>query len=620
MERINKRFSPFDSRGLIVITLVFAVIAIILFMERSGIRYQYNNPSLDYLNTSQQVSKAQALADCEKNCLMLYQSDDPSSMEAFNEFENILADMKVGYDALDLSNEPAYSFDGYSNAVLLLNNLSVLGDQLLSLDEWVYNGGHALFPLTLAKETYFSVMESKFGIAESSYNYALVDSIYVTDDFMIGGGRTFEIDDGWDSALSIQLSNDERVTVHAYTGDEHQVALIWESRYGSGKFVFDNFGIYTKEWRGFYAASYSLLDSVSVYPVINGSSFYLDDFPSQVPDGSSEYVWRDYGTTNRDFYVNIWWPDMMQLSDEYGLKYTGLAIECYDDVVDGTTPSQPDEQTFLYFGNMLLRMGGEIGYHGYNHQPLCLDDCDYNGVYDYKTWTSEAAMKSGIDSLIELCDRLFPGVNINVYVPPSNIMSDGAEEFLAREYPGIRTISGIYFDSDDIDFYCTQEFDVTPEGIVAQPRIISGCDLTPYMKIAAMSELNFHYVNSHFTHPDDSLDPDRGAEMGWEALKASFRDFLDWLYTSAPNIRNFTGSEMSAAIQRYVALAVSTEVSQDRVEITLGNFYDEAQLMVRFNDQTPGEVTGGTLEQLTDTLYVLHAYSPNVTITLDAKG
>ena len=42
--------------------------------------------------------------------------------------------------------------------------------------------------------------------------------------------------------------------------------------------------------------------------------------------------------------------------------------------------------------------------------------------------------------------------------------------------------------------------------------------------------------------------------------------------------------------------------------------------MVRFNDQTPGEVTGGTLEQLTDTLYVLHAYSPNVTITLDAKG
>lgn len=240
--------------------------------------------------------------------------------------------------------------------------------------------------------------------------------------------------------------------------------------------------------------------------------------------------------------------------------------------------------------------------------------------YDYKTWTSEAAMKSGIDSLIELCDRLFPGVNINVYVPPSNIMSDGAEEFLAREYPGIRTISGIYFDSDDIDFYCTQEFDVTPEGIVAQPRIISGCDLTPYMKIAAMSELNFHYVNSHFTHPDDSLDPDRGAEMGWEALKAHFQDYLDWLYTSAPNIRNFTGSEMSAAIQRYVALAVSTEVSQDRVEITLGNFYDEAQLMVRFNDQTPGEVTGGSLEQLTDTLYVLHAYSPNVTITLDAKG
>ena len=38
--------------------------------------------------------------------------------------------------------------------------------------------------------------------------------------------------------------------------------------------------------------------------------------------------------------------------------------------------------------------------------------------------------------------------------------------------------------------------------------------------------------------------------------------------------------------------------------------------MVRFNDAAPQEVEGGALEQLTDTLYLLRADQPDVTVTL----
>ena len=615
MERLRAKLAAFEYKGLAAITLVFAVITIILFLERSGIQYQYNTLSLSFLPSDATMPKAEALAQVPKDCLLLYSSESVESRQALEEFEMILTDMKVGHDTIDIAEVDDYDFNDYKTAILLINNLSYLQDKLIELDTWVYNGGGAMFPMTLSKEAYFSVMEAKFGILESSYSYAVVDSIYVAENFMVGGGKSFLITDPWDSALTVRLNSSDHVTVHAYTGDERQIPLIWESRYGSGKFVLDNFGLYTKEVRGLYAASYSLLNSVTVYPVINASCFYLDDFPSQIPSGSNAYIWRDYGTSIRDFYVNIWWPDMMNLADQYGLKYTGLAIQCYDENVDGTTPSSADEQTFLKFGNMLLRMGGEIGYHGYNHQPLCLDDCDYMGYYDYKTWESEAAMKSALDTLVELCEELFPGVQLSVYVPPSNIMSEGAEEFLIREYPDIKTISGIYFEDMDLDFYCTQEFDVREDGVVEQPRIIYGCDVDDYSKLAALSELNLHYINSHFTHPDDSLDPERGAELGWETLKSMFCEYLDWLYTAAPNIRNFTGSEMSAAIQRYTALTVSTSVSEAAVEISIGNFSDEAQLMVRFNDARPKDVAGGTLEQLTDTLYLLQADQSHVTVT-----
>ncbi len=609
--------TSFEHKGLVAIALVFALIAVILFFERSGIQYRYNKLSLELMPAQQIVSKEEAMSKQAKDCLVIWNNEDANSSMAWEQFEIILADMKIGYDLVDVHDTDSYPFEGHKTAIVLLSNLSVMGEELLTMSDWVEAGGAVLFPLTLEKESHFTVIEAKLGISDSSYSNAMVDSIYVNEDFMIGGGRSFEIMDPWDSALTVQLMDDARVTVHAYTDDERRIPLIWEAQYGKGKFVVDNFGLCTKGMRGFFSASYSLLEDVCVYPVINGSVFYLDDFPSQIPSGNSSYIQRDYGTTIRDFYVNIWWPEMMNFADRYGIKFTGLAIECYDDAVDGTTDAKPDEGTFLNFGNMLLRMGGEIGYHGYNHQPLCFDNCDYKGIYDYKTWQSYEAMKSAMDELMDFCESLFPGVSMQIYVPPSNLLSDEGREFLLKEYPHIETISGIYFEEDELDFSCMQEYDVSETGVVDQPRIISGCYINPFMELAAISELNYHYINNHFTHPDDALDPDRGAEMGWEKLSDHFDTYLSWLYTSAPNLRNFTGSEMSAAVQRYVALSPKTEMSGNQIQITLGGFYDEAQLMVRINDGEPKEVVGGTLEKLTDTLYLLQASEPTVTLTLE---
>ena len=43
-------------------------------------------------------------------------------------------------------------------------------------------------------------------------------------------------------------------------------------------------------------------------------------------------------------------------------------------------------------------------------------------------------------------------------------------------------------------------------------------------------------------------------------------------------------------------------------------FYDEAYLMVRINDGTPGQVTGGELTNVTGNLYLLHAQESEVVI------
>ena len=77
----------------------------------------------------------------------------------------------------------------------------------------------------------------------------------------------------------------------------------------------------------------------------------------------------------------------MKLSEKYGIKYTGGVIENYEDDTSGNVTAQKDIERFKYFGKSLLANGGEISYHGYNHQPLSPKDVDYGDEFPtYKTW------------------------------------------------------------------------------------------------------------------------------------------------------------------------------------------------------------------------------------------
>ena len=605
-----KSLKTFPFKSMLVILCVFMMMAVVLFAERSGIQYTEKNRKVAYLDREEVVTEQTAVKSLPKTCLVIRNSADEASEQAWTQFQQIFKDMKVGTDVVDLKSDSVIpDYDEYETVVVLLSDISPLKEKLLELCDWVSEGGNALFALTLQKTAYTSIIEQKLGIISSGYENTVVDSIYFEPDFMLGGGQAYEITDPYDSAWSVQLS--EQAKVHAQVEDENGQPVIWENQYGKGKFVVDNFGLYEKAVRGFYAASYSLLTDVGIYPVINGSAFYLDDFPSPVPNGDGTYVKRDYEMSISDFYMNVWWPDMLELASDHGIHYTGVMIENYEDATDGTIEKQKDTKRFEYFGNMLLHQGGELGYHGYNHQPLSLSNTDYGDVLPYGTWKNQSAMKKAVKELVRFGDEIFPSTSMSVYVPPSNVLSAEGRRMLAKEFPQIRTIASNYFTGE---FAYVQEFEVAEDGIVEQPRIISGAIIDSYMKMAALSELNMHFVNSHFIHPDDLLDEDRGAALGWEKLKGNLSDYMDWLDDSAPSLRQLTGSELSGAIQRYGAVTFTKTVTNQAIRLELDNFYDEVYFMVRINEGTPGDVSGGKLTHLTGNLYLLKAKEPTVII------
>ncbi len=609
MVRRLKEIRGFQFKGILVILGCFLMMAVILFAERAGIHYQEKKRQISYIDRDRIVTEKEVASSLKKSCLVLMDSSQKESIQAWTQFQQIFMDMRVGTEVVDLQEQTLPELEPYETVTVLLRSLEPLKENVLDICSWVKEGGNVLFALTLQKETYVSMIEQKLGIISSGYQNAEVSSIYFEKDFLIGGGRSYVITDPFDSAWEVQL--DETARVYARIGDENGMPLIWERNYGKGTFVIDNFGLTEKAVRGFYAASYSLLTDAGVYPVINGSVFYLDDFPSPVPGGDGTYVRRDYNTSIAEFYSNVWWPDMMTLAAKHGVKYTGVIIENYEDNTDENITEQTDVQRFQYFGNMILHQGGELGYHGYNHQPLSLSNVDYGTVLPYKTWTSLDAMEKAVDELIRFGKKMFPATELSVYVPPSNVLSEEGRKLLREKFPEIRSIASNYFSGE---FAYVQEFETAEDGIVEQPRIISGAVIDDYMQMAALSELNMHFVNSHFMHPDDLLDEDRGAALGWEKLKKRLDEYMTWLNESAEELRNLTGSELAGAVQRYGALTVDKEITEKEIRLHLGHLYDEAYLMVRINEGKPGEVTGGELVNITGNLYLLRAEESDVVI------
>lgn len=611
------RFKAFRLRALFYILGIFMIMAALFFAERMGIQIGDLVNKDPYWKAEDSITVQTAVESRPKTCLLITDLGREDCTDAYTELKQILWDMKVNFDTVDVGCEPVPTdFSPYKTVVVALPDMSPLGNSAMNLADWVFDGGRAMFPMTPDATPISVYLLQKAGVNFYGDNTVL-ESIYFDKDFVIGGGRAYNISDPFDSCLSVTVRDEAEV--YAWAGEEGGMPVIWSYDYGDGRFVVDNIGLYEKSLRGLYSASYTLLEDVFAYPVIDGLIVFLDDMPSPVPEGDSQYIRRDYDTTIADYYVNTWYPDIDNLSKKYGFPLVGLVIENYEQQVDGTVERQADTSRFQYFGNQILRSGGELGYHGYNHQPLCVgDEVDYTGLFDYKTWDSVSAISSGFGELISFCQEQYPTAKFSVYVPPSNIMSAQGRTFIGSLYPTVRTISGFYLPDGDSGMTYVHEFGVAEDGMVELPRVTSGSVPEPYMALLGLSELNMHMVFSHFIHPDDALDVDRGAEIGWPTLSKNLDKLFGSVDKIVPSIRRLSSIEMSGSIQRWAALTVDQKMEhtedQDIMHITLGNYVDEGRLFVRFQNGAPNKVTGGKLTPLTGTLYLLEANQAEITL------
>ncbi len=602
--------------GVYIICGLLCLLMAVLLVVQLNVRYSIRAESIGIDNKDELIRLKKEAENHEENeprTLLLSESDDATSVKAYKIYSLVLDQMKEPYDVCEPSDFNVADFDRYDKIVMAITHYPALAENVSYIEDWVNKGGDLMIAYPPEGSGSFQTLYDLFGIRDSG-EPTLVTGIHFNKDFMAGGTlHDYAIIDAYDSSLGLTLYDD--CDVYIQSTDEYPVPLIWRRNIGEGTVVFDNFGIMEKAYRGIHCAAYSLLSDYCVYPVINGAAFYIDDFPSPVPEGDATFVTRDYNMSVSDFYSRVWWPDVHDMAKKHDIRFTGVVIEDYNDTISGEFIRNSETNRFLYYGNMLLRMGGEIGIHGYNHMPLVLENFDYKDQYDsYIQWHSETDIRNALNEVFDFTHGLFKEEDLQVYVPPSNVLSEEGRKILADT--SISSIASVYLSTD---LAYEQEFDISKEdGIINVPRITSGCLIDEYMQLAAMSELNFHYVNTHFLHPDDVLDEDRGAALGWAKLYDNLNTYMDWLYTSAPNIRNLTGSELAGAVLRYDLVRVDRKDSDRGVTLNIDGYDNKVFMMLRLNDGNKiAGINGGSYEKVADSLYLIGCESDTVEIEFE---
>lgn len=589
---------------------IMALMVFILLAEQKGITFE---------NTGTKMTLLPALAD---GPMPKTDSGDPVLIVVNRADEDEKPFVQTMCDTLDAMRIPWVTVDPREetlplettrSVIVCTRSMNVMLDRISDLVLWIEAGGHLGLCMTPTQDDVFFILYRILGITEYSMEYMRYDAYrFITDIIPLLKDVLYTSDgDLHDYYLPVRLQGDCRV--HMETGGTHPAPLMWERAYGEGRVVVFNTTLMSgKDGRGYATAIVGVMEDALVYPIINAGMVFIDDFPAPQPAGFDECILRDFGYDIQGFFRHYWWPDMKSLAWEYGIEYSGVLIETYNDQVE--PPFEPEEEGALmrFYASELLHSGGEIGLHGYNHMSLNFEGFEYPPDVNYNLWPSEEDMAEALRELYRYAKLLFPDEEFVTYVPPSNYLSPEGQAVLLDTLPSVRVISGLYL-REIGNNALVQEFGEEADGSISVPRLSSGFIPSEYSQMVIASELAFHGVYSHFIHPDDVLDEARGATSGWRDMYAGFKQMLQKIVETYPVMRFTTAVDAAAAVQRYERLGVDREMADDQMRITLSNREDEAWLSLRTRHAIQS-VEGAQLHRVAEQEYWLQVDSDTVIV------
>ncbi|WP_443659330.1 DUF2194 domain-containing protein [Clostridium algidicarnis] len=543
--------------------------------------------------------------------ILIYDENDEGSIDIKDNVAKTLSYMQKDSVEIEISKlkEVDNSSDGYIVCSELLESISKTNEII----SYVKNGGSIFFAKRpLDSEKLMEIKES-LGI-ESIKEFKNAIGIDVISDFMLGAkGYITKEDFINNSSLDVSLKEQSKV----HLKDSNGLPLLWEYKLDKGKVVvFNGTMLEEKINRGLIAGALSLMKDNFIYPIVNSKVVFIDDFPSPIPMGKNPLVYNEYKLETDKFYREVWWSDLIKYSKLYNVKYSGFIIETYNN--NTKSPFNEEDQfknknDLLLYGRELLRNGGEMGIHGYNHQPLVMKDY-IKGDLGYNSWDNIEDMKEALNEVSIYTKSIYDEYEIRAYVPPSNILSNEGREAIKSVLPDIKIISSLYFGNEQSDSYI-QEFEVAKDGIIEFPRFTSGYEESNELYWSIYNGVNSFGIVSHFVHPDDVLDVERNSGKSWSKLTEEFGNIFKTVKEKYSWMTPRKISDAGEALKNYLDMDVYIKYKDDQMIGYIDNFRKEGYFILRSNGKI-GEPKNCEIISLEDEGYIIKALGPEFSIKI----
>lgn len=490
--------------------------------------------------------------------------------------------------------------------VICESDLHTLPIDVEALAAWVSEGGRLIIAGGLESSELASEWASLLGVIPmDEYPIIPIESMRLQTSLLAGGqGMEFSDEVIRTDMTRVQLL--PGILVHVTTADESETPLLWELPYGDGLVLVNGaVPMDGKANRGMICACFGRMEEIAVWPVINAAVYCIDDFPSCAPAGFDSNVRLQYGYTVSDFYFIVWWPSVREIGRKYEIPYSCFLIQCYDADTEGPFDNRDYTASASYFARQILENGGEIGIHGYNHQPLVLEGYTYDEKNSgYHPWPSNSRMVESIRSLTAYAAELSPDIELRAYVAPSNVLDENGMSLLTEHFEDLRVFAGVYIGTPD---QMVQEYEALDNGVVLVPRLTADMQMEDSEWWTQLNALNFQFVESNYIHPDDILDEERNDGGDFNAMLAGYERMVAW--NQAHGLRARTISQAGGAVQRYCNLSVEKEEDEAGLTLHLSGLIDTGSLLIRLREtgRVPECTEGGTLTMVDDGLWLLEA-------------
>ena len=328
-------------------------------------------------------------------------------------------------------------------------------------------------------------------------------------------------------------------------------------------------------------------EDYALYSVVNAQNLLVTGFPD-LTDENEEALAEAYGMTSRQFCRDVLWPSLAAASQKGSWKITSfLSVKQSDQ--SQNEPKKSDLIDYLKFFNEESAEAG-VCLGRMESEDLLWSVEDERSILD--SWEVQYAFAGGYirkenkEKLARLTDRT------------------GHMEY----FQDIRTVVGEYERDAQILSWMTDQ--ITLQNATADAYMHTYKDSLRLKSLeTALGYSNIQADIYRVLWPESELDE-------WEKVAEKMASYIDTYWKPFAAFDKTTISESDGRVRNFLNGNVESTRTGDGISIQAKDFTGDAYLLLRTHGEKPGEMTGGTWQEVEAHTYLLTLTEEKASITL----